>query len=639
MFTKYTTRTSTLKATTADIRTLNVGTIDIANIQADSISADSGSFDEFEVESISAKGLVSESTDAGELVAKSIGIKDDAGNVQDLSELIDAAAVDIGDKTDDERYLNVSNLVFKGSYVNVVKDPNSSKVTLWINKSTAFPGLKTISPLADVPASTKSAKLYSDTTDNFALPVTSGETFAEITEIVEDGAAFSKYNMSLRNSDGNLTFTSDKSNSFWARIVYNGVSGSWVQVPFSLNAGIFDINKAYETNASPSPFSGEKLSKSDENGLKVDYFVRCFDDNDAEYGRVPGQAEVEIEIELDMETILLKDGGTVRFDWSISGDTPNTFNSVNMFFTEYKKPSLAFNSVAYASKTASSKVSGLSYNTSGSTATISVSAIKNTQWKASNTANTRLKIAAAGNASNITSGAAGLTAIGSDSAAEFAYSGTVTLGTSGSGTATISVTPSGYTDGSSASKTLPTYWGSIPTSTALVEKFGSESYRMLTPTSAAGSYPSSEDVTSHKITGINNTNTEHCSAVCQYGSLYHPANTAADASGKQYSTTESRPAVFIRTFTGTANNKFKLVGYNLIQKNLVQIWWKDGDNWYDLSTPVAGNVEHSNTSSSDTITKIILPEAGETKRGDMTIAIVLQPTALPIGQITASFSA
>lgn len=730
MFTKYTTRTSTLKATTADIRTLNVGTIDIANIQADSISADSGSFEKFEAgnitasdlssdtieakslesdsinttelvsetisaaeltgetvsatelvgntitgESISsgtlssetinatgsisaknltsesvvatgnitAKGVVSETTDAGELVAKSIGIKDDEGNVQDLNELIEAvaetAAVDIGDKTKDELYLNVSNLVFKGSYVNVVKDPNSSKVTLWINKSTAFPNLKDISPLAGAPVSSKSAKIYSDVTDNFALPVTSGETFNEITEIVENGAAFTKIDMSLRNSEGNLTFTSDKNNNFWARIVYNGVAGSWVQIPFNVNAGTFDINKAYENNTSPSPFTGTKSSKSDGSGLKVSYFVRHFDDNDAEYGRVPGQSEAEIEIELDMETILVKDGGTVRFDWFISSDTPSTFNSVNMFFTEYKKPSLTFASAVYVSKISSSKVSGLSYNTAGSTATVTISGIKNTQWKASNNDNIRLKIAAAGNSSNIVIGDDGISVTGTGSAAEFAYSGTVELGSVGSGTASISVTPVGYVDGTAASKTLSTYWGSIPTSTAMKENFGNESYRMLTPTSVPGSYPSAEDATTHKITGINNTNTEHCSAVCQYGSLYHPASTAADASGKQYSRTESRPAVFIRTFTGTANNKFKLSASNLIQKDKVQIWWKDGNNWYDLSTPVAGSVEHSNTSTTDTVTKIILPEAGETKRGDMTIAIVLQPGASAIGQINASFSA
>lgn len=617
MFTKYTTRTSTLKATVADIRTLNVGTIALSNISAESLSG--------------------ETVTAGNLVAKSIGVEDEEGNVQDLSQLIDAAAVDVGDKTDDERYLNVSNLVFKGSYVNVVKDPNSNKVTLWINKSTAFPGLP-LNPLNGAPVSELSAKLFANSEDDFALPVANGEDYDQITANVEDGTSFGSISMSLRNTDGNATFTANKSDSFWTRIVYNGVSNGWVEVPFSTNAGTFDINTAYETAASPSPFSGQMGTKTDSKGATVNYYVRHFDDSDAEFGRVPGQAEVEIEIELDLETILVKDGGTVRFDWTIapSSKAPNSFSSVNMFFTEYKKPTLTFASADYKTKKPSAKVSGLSYNTSGSTADIIVTNIKHTQWKSSSTDNIRLSITAAGSTSNIKVGDTGLSDSGLSSDLDFSYIGTVTLGSSGTGNASISITPVGVVTGLPTSKTLGTFWGSIPTSGALSEKFGQETYRMLTPTSAAGSYPSSEDVTTHKITGINNTNVEHCSAVCQYNALYHPANAAADATGKKYSTTETRPAVFIRTFTGTANNKFKLVANNLIQKNKVQVWWKDGNNWYDLSTHVKGNVEHSGT---NTITKFILPENGETKRGDMTIAIVLQPGASAVGQITASFSA
>ena len=642
MFTKYTTRTSTLKATIADIRTLNVGKIDIANIEADSISAESASFEDFEAgnistDSITAGELAGETINAGELVAESIGVKDKDGKVQDLSELIDAAAVDIGDKTDDERYLNVSNLVFKGSYVNVVKDPNSSKVTLWINKSTAFPGLP-LNPLNGAPVSELSAKLFANSEDDFALPVANGEDYDQITANVEDGTSFGSISMSLRNTDGNATFTANKSDSFWTRIMYNGASNGWIEVPFSTNAGTFDINTAYETAASPSPFSGQMGTKTDSKGATVNYYVRHFDDSDAEFGRVPGQAEVEIEIELDLETILVKDGGTVRFDWTIapSSKAPNSFSSVNMFFTEYKKPTLTFTSATYKTKKPSAKISGLSYNTSGSTADITVTNIKHTQWKSSNTDNIRLSITAAGSTSNIKVGDTGLSDSGLGSDLDFSYTGTVTLGSSGIGSASISVAPEGIVRGLPTSKTLGTFWGSIPTSGALSEKFGQETYRMLTPTSAAGSYPSSEDVTTHKITGINNTNVEHCSAVCQYNALYHPANAAADATGKKYSTTETRPAVFIRTFTGTANNKFKLVASNLIQKNKVQVWWKDGNNWYDLSTHVKGNVEHSGT---NTITKFILPENGETKRGDMTIAIVLQPGASAVGQITASFSA
>lgn len=220
--------------------------------------------------------------------------------------------------------------------------------------------------------------------------------------------------------------------------------------------------------------------------------------------------------------------------------------------------------------------------------------------------------------------------------------GVITLGTTGTGTANITATPYGHKAGAAQTVSLGTFWGTIPTSEALKENFGYEQtvtigdetyqgYRMLTPTSTAGAYPNEEDPTSHEI---NVNGTTCCSAVCQYGTLVHPNKAAEDSNNKGYSTTKD--ACFIRTFTGAANGKFKLVGTNLIQSGKVQIWWKDGNNWYDLSTPVPGSVEHS---GSNTITKIILTGAGESKRNDMTIAIVVKDTASAIGPITASFEA
>ena len=81
-------------------------------------------------------------------------------------------------------------------------------------------------------------------------------------------------------------------------------------------------------------------------------------------------------------------------------------------------------------------------------------------------------------------------------------------------------------------------------------------------------------------------------------------------------------------------------GINLIQSGKVQIWWKDGGNWYDLSTAVTGSVAHTNAADgkTDTITKTILTADGETSRPDMLIAIVVQPGAAYIGPITATFA-
>lgn len=211
--------------------------------------------------------------------------------------------------------------------------------------------------------------------------------------------------------------------------------------------------------------------------------------------------------------------------------------------------------------------------------------------------------------------------------------GEITLGTTGTVTATITATPYGHSEGTPQTDSLGTFWGAIPTSTALQEKFGVETtYRMLTPTSNAGEYPNEDDVTTHEI---NVNGTSCCSAVCQYGKLYHPESADADAKGTTYTT--DKPACFIRTFTGSIDkpNSFTISANNLIQSGKVQVWWKDGNNWYNLSAPVAGSVTHSGT---NTITKTIKSAEGESQRPDMTIAIIVQPGATAIGAITASFA-
>lgn len=221
--------------------------------------------------------------------------------------------------------------------------------------------------------------------------------------------------------------------------------------------------------------------------------------------------------------------------------------------------------------------------------------------------------------------------------------GVIALGKIGEGTANITATPYGHGTGTAQTASLDTFWGAIPTSEALKENFGYEQtvtidgktyqgYRMLTPTTTPGAFPSSEDVTTHEI---NVNGTTCCSAVCQYGKLYHPASAAADAEETTYTT--DKPACFIRTFTGSiaSPNSFTIKANNLIQTGKVQVWWKDGNNWYDLSTAVAGSVIHSGT---NTITKNILSSSGETPRPDMTIAIIVQPGATAIGAITASFA-
>ena len=277
------------------------------------------------------------------------------------------------------------------------------------------------------------------------------------------------------------------------------------------------------------------------------------------------------------------------------------------------------------------QISGLKYRTAGSTRHIKVDNTTNTQNKVSSY-DYYIKIDAAGKESTVSS-------TENDKTTNFnkGYEGDITLGKTdnGNGSGTIAVTPCGYNTGTPFSYNISQFWGEIPTSSPTKENFGKESgnggYRMKTPTSTSVDFVSTEDVTTHRI-DVNGTTC--CSAVCQYNSLKHPNNASADATGKTYTT--DLPACFIRKFTGSIEPLiFKLQGTNLIQSGKVQVFWKDGNVWYDLSTPITGSVIHSGSS---TITKNILVENDEHSTTDMIIAIIVQPGAKPIGQITATYS-
>jgi Tfp pilus assembly major pilin PilA len=375
---------------------------------------------------------------------------------------------------------------------------------------------------------------------------------------------------------------------------------------------------------------------------------------DAQYGKVPGRCETAYDFTINWATIATKGGGHIKVEWGFgsaneAGDAPSsavTIKSYERFFTEKKDVAMASVSADVTTPSYTSKISGLEYLGNGTTVTVTTSNITDSQYKTA-ASTKRLVVTAAGtteeyNTSELTLVSGEVTK--SDAVykldGDSSKSNVISLGTDGNGSAAIKAKPYGAAEGTERSATsVANFWGSIPTSSATVEKFGVESgtggYRMKTPTSTSADFVSTEDVTEHSI-DVNGT--DCCSAVCQYGKLYHPASAAPDAKGKSYTTT--KPACFIRTFTGSKPNTFKLEGINLIQSGKVQVWWKDGNNWYDLSTPVSGSVAHTNAadSKSDTIIKTILTSDGETSRTDMLIAIVVQPGAKYIGPITATFA-
>ena len=607
----YTTTTAALKASTADIRKVEATKI--------MVSPDGKT-------STPKKDLV-------ELIGEKSNIS--VGRDADKNWSVDETAIEA-----------VKKISFLGDYVNVVPGENG-EVKLYIGENKSLEEADRSALDVTLP-STSEVLFYTDDTEAHALPtgVTANSTKGNAV-VVSDGASYGSTKFTAKGG----TFTTDQTDCIWVKTTYDyGTPSAWGKVQLNTNRGTYNRNTTTPTSSTVSAAAVSDVTLPDGVSMNVGNYILTAED-DAQYGKVPGRCETAYDFTINWATIATKGGGNIKVEWGLgsaneAGDAPSsavTIKSYERYFTEKKSVAMEADSLTAVIDSAvlSPAVSGLKYNTSGTTVTVNTGNITNSQYKTA-ASTKRLNVTAAGTSVDYTT--ADLTLVsGTVTKSDAVYKATdkiVTLSTTGTGTAEVKATPYGYAAGTAQTKTIANFWGSIPTSTATKENFGVESgtggYRMKTPTSATVDFVSTEDVTTHSI-DVNGTTC--CSAVCQYGKLYHPASAAPDAEGKSYTTT--LPACFIRTFTGSSKpNSFKLEAINLIQSGKVQVWWKDGGNWYDLSTAVTGSVAHSNAADgkSDTITKTILTADGETSRTDMLIAIVVQPGAAYIGPITATFA-
>lgn len=614
--TNYTTKTAALKATKADMRQVAV---------------------------------------SKKLTSKEVWVEDRDGEQKSVLDIIDkakeSAAIQVGRDADknwsvDETAIDaVKKISFLGDYVNVVPGENG-EVKLYIGENKSLEEADRTA--LDVTLPTESTVLlYSDDTDNYALKsgVIANSTSTSAV-VVSDGTSYGSTKFTAKGG----SFTTDQTDCIWVRTTYDyGTPSAWGKVQLNTNRGTYNRNTTTPTASTVTPAAVTDVELPSGVTMNVGNYILTAED-DAQYGKVPDRCETAYDFTINWATIATKGGGNIKVEWGLgsaneAGDAPSsavTIKSYERYFTEKKSVEMVANSLTadIAQATLSDAVSGLKYNTSGTTVTVNTGNITNSQYKTA-ASTKRLNVTAAGTSVDYTT--ADLTLVeGTVTKSDAVYKATdkvITLSTTGTGEAEVKATPYGSAEGTAQTKTIANFWGSVPTSTATKENFGVESgtggYRMKTPTSSTADFVSTEDVTTHSI-DVNGTTC--CSAVCQYGKLYHPASAAADAEGKSYTT--NLPACFIRTFTGSKPNTFNLEGINLIQSGKVQVWWKDGGNWYDLSTPVTGSVAHTNAADgkSDTITKTILTADGETSRPDMLIAIVVQPGASYIGPITATFA-
>lgn len=653
----YTTKTASLRAVSADVRQVTVNKkIEIGSVvngndgkpvQGSVVESSYVSADDLYMKGSSNNESRVKVTDYVASSIKEAEAKID-GKIEELQNRpngIEVGTDETAATPEDDNFLNVSKLNFRGSYVTVVQGDNG-ELTLWINQSSAYPEYN--APSYSNP-STASYAVFScaEANNDFAIGTTEGATKAAY--VVDDGSNFGSTTYTLKAKDGNNTFRVKSGQAIFIRTTYEGTASEWLKVSLASNAGkTYDVNKKYE--AGVTPFVSGSHATATLGAITASYSAYQLTDNEAEYGRIPGSTEAEASFVINWDTLLTKDGGTATVEFAIDDNSlsapsvATTKVANNLYFSERKTPTMGSITAAYKTKTLTPKISGLEYATAGTTVDVTIPNIANTQWKTSNTAGNRLNINVAGTSVTLKRGDGGLTETGSNSASVYSVTNyTVAAGTSGNGTCSVSAKPMGAKDGStSTNNTLLGFVGSLKDSTDTIEYFYKENKRLASIAGASSvAYDGTASVDTVNFT-IPTYNVATVAAVAQYGSLKHPSKASADINGKTYTSVTS-PASFIRKFTGSGSdstaNWFSVQATNLSASGVSVYWHDHVKNTWKLLMQNGVSMDANAKVSTGKVQYEVNTSQGEAKSTVVPIVIVMTSAAPSIGQVTFKLGA
>lgn len=618
--TNYTTKTAALKATKADMRQVAV---------------------------------------SKKLTSKEVWVEDRDKEMKSVLDIIDdaknAAAIQVGRDADknwsvDETAIEaVKKISFLGDYVNVVPGENG-EVKLYIGENKSLEEADRTELTVELP-STSEVLFYTDDTEAHALPtgVTANSTKGNAV-VVSDGTSYGTTTFTAKGD----SFTTDQTDCIWVRTTYDyGTPSAWGKVQLNTNRGTYNRNTTTPTESTVTPAAVTDVTLPSGVSMNVGNYILTAE-ADAQYGKVPGRCETAYNFTINWATIATKGGGNIKVEWGLgsaneAGDAPSsavTIKSYERYFTEKKNVAMDSVSATVTTPSYTAKVSGLEYLGKGTTVTVTTPNITNSQYKTAESTK-RLTVVAGGTTVDYTT--ADLTLVsGTVTKSDAVYkldgdsskSNVISLSSTGNGSATIKATPYGAAAGTERSATsVANFWGSIPTSGDTEEKFGVETtYRMAKVDSAEGAYDNTAAVDAEgMIASIPGTSyTSLVQAVCQYGSLKHPYDAAADGHGeKPYQTDaiKAKDAVFIRKFKPTSDQKLQLKGTNIGKAKAV--YWYDGKTYNLISTPVTGRYEKTNDQitvtwssavhepivlGSRTVTIIVVMGQGNSAIGALTLA-------------------
>jgi len=528
----YTTKTASLKATTADIRK-----VEAKKVQSDVLTVKKG---------------------------------EDYINVLDA---IDNAAISVGRDEDKNWGVDsneVTNLVkqinFLGDYVNVVPATDGSgKVQVYIGENKSLKGV------SSVDGKPTGASWYVYENDKYTVTGIKSVN-VQGTKAVGAATGYDAVTLTAKTTASNPTistggtsttiFTTDsKDNSIWFRVTVNGTTGS-------------TYSQSLASNLSNATLTKENVTLTTSNTVVTT--------DHAKNGKIPGQTETSFKFTFDPDN-LVKDGGSIKLQWAIAKTEPSTWNDIDLFYaTHTTTPTISAitASLVEDDKQYTDKVSGMRYLTSGSKVNVQVASIANSQKNVTKSLK-RVRITDPTNTSKdyaiaadgtMTNGMTETSGNGAESGdATYAISDTLTTGTGVAGSSfTISGKAWDYNDADNSPSinltgaTIPApYYGNPVDSTILIEKFSKENMRTDAEMNAWG------DRSETLFTGSENIINGRVPAIVQHGKLYHPsnANIIADIDGNKPSTSDS-DAVFYRVIKQSETNTsgcsaMKLEGTNL----------------------------------------------------------------------------
>ena len=612
----YTTKTASLKATTADIRKVEAKTLTSKEVWIDDVDGES-------------KNVLNLIQTAAENAAIQVGRDAD----KDWN--VDTTAIDV-----------VKKISFLGDYVNVVEGENG-EVKLYIGQNKSLPEMAS-GALDGTPSNTVSLNVYTCAEDgnNFALPVAAGSSTKAYKVIANTGEGttdkFSTVTMTAKSTSSKNYFTLDSTSFIWVRTKYNnGDYSAWGKVSLAKDRGTYTRNTDPTTNTVSSvSFSAD--TEYGEVGLPAGITMSVGNhvltaEADAKYGKVPGRCECQFNMTMNIDTIATLEGGIIELQWAISSTEPTAPKTVSIFVTENKTAAIASLTIDSISKTTAT-VSGIGYVTKGTTAVVSTGNITNSQWKCATNDNRLTLQAASGDTITHTINTLKLVS-GTKTASDAVYAltsteanRTVTFGSTETDghKATITATSYGYGKGGAKTQTVANFWGDIAKDcSATYEPWGEETYR-YEDTACVTKWSPTADVTT-KTVDIKGTST--IGAVAQYGELMHPSKAIAAESNPATYTTATGAASYIRKFTlGSAAGKFKVSATGIGTGSDVKVYWVNPRNGalVELSDGTNGN----NTLGDGSLTHAVNSATEDASATNVIIFVIPNGSSSKVGKVT-----